>query len=321
MASVWRARDVPRQERVYYMRAAVAESMVPLDMTYQDTGEDFPGWLQAADVGALRVIQASAPRGDFVRSRRLIRQSDPALFGLWMPRRHRWVVEQDDRAAELGAGEFTFVDLSRPFRMTGPMHDFVSVIFPRVLLPLSRQETRQIAGVSFSGARPDGALVSTLVRRLAGNIDACRGRSAAHIGSAVLELITGTLAARLNRPGTPPGELGHHAQLLRIHSFIEERLGDPALTPAEIAAAHHISLRQLYKLFGSEGKTVAGWVRDRRLERCRGDLLDPTLRDSPVSAIAARRGFTDPTHFSRAFRERYGVPPGEYRRIHTTHQH
>jgi AraC-like DNA-binding protein len=59
---------------------------------------------------------------------------------------------------------------------------------------------------------------------------------------------------------------------------------------------------------------VAGWVRERRLERSRHDLLDPALAARPVSAIAARWGLVDPAHFSRLFRAAYGVPPLEYRR-------
>jgi AraC-like DNA-binding protein len=54
-------------------------------------------------------------------------------------------------------------------------------------------------------------------------------------------------------------------------------------------------------------------VRLRRLDRCRRDLLDPALRDRPVSAIAARWGFGDAAAFSRAFRTAYGLPPGEFR--------
>lgn len=33
----------------------------------------------------------------------------------------------------------------------------------------------------------------------------------------------------------------------------------------------------------------------------------------PVNAIAANWGLTDPAGFSRAFRNTYGMPPGEYR--------
>jgi AraC-like DNA-binding protein len=65
--------------------------------------------------------------------------------------------------------------------------------------------------------------------------------------------------------------------------------------------------------YGAAG--VAGWIRRRRLERCRRDLLDPALRAQPVGVIAARWGLTEPAHFSRLFRAAYGVPPVAYRRM------
>jgi AraC-like DNA-binding protein len=102
----------------------------------------------------------------------------------------------------------------------------------------------------------------------------------------------------------------------RIHEFAESRLGDPDLSPGAIAAAHHISLRYLHKLFQAEDITVAAWIRTRRLEHCRRDLLDPELAERPVGATAARWGFASPAHFSRAFRAEYGLSPGEYRRVH-----
>ncbi|MEV4179337.1 helix-turn-helix domain-containing protein [Nonomuraea sp. NPDC049709] len=60
--------------------------------------------------------------------------------------------------------------------------------------------------------------------------------------------------------------------------------------------------------------TVSAWVRRRRLERCRQDLRDPAQQDRPVAAIGARWGFLSAAHFSRAFRDAYGVSPGESRR-------
>jgi AraC-like DNA-binding protein len=41
--------------------------------------------------------------------------------------------------------------------------------------------------------------------------------------------------------------------------------------------------------------------------------MDPALIPRPVSAIAARHGFTSPAAFSRTFRAAYGLPPGEFR--------
>ena len=52
-----------------------------------------------------------------------------------------------------------------------------------------------------------------------------------------------------------------------------------------------MSVRSLHQLFHDEGLTVAGWIRQRRLERCRRDLADPGLAARPIAAIAAQLGF------------------------------
>jgi AraC-like DNA-binding protein len=106
------------------------------------------------------------------------------------------------------------------------------------------------------------------------------------------------------------------ALVRRIRAFIDSHLGDPELTPAAVAAAHHISLRYLHKLFEPERHGVAGLIRQRRLERCRHDLLDPAQVDRPVAGIAARWGFSSAAHFSRVFREAYGLPPAAFRRAY-----
>src|SRR6185437_7198589 len=101
---------------------------------------------------------------------------------------------------------------------------------------------------------------------------------------------------------------------LRVHSFIEQHLGEEDLSPGLVAAAHHVSVRYLHRLFEAEDTTVAAWIRRRRLDRCRRDLADPALSALPVSTVAAKWGITDPAHFSRLFRSAYGLPPAEYRR-------
>jgi AraC-like DNA-binding protein len=98
-----------------------------------------------------------------------------------------------------------------------------------------------------------------------------------------------------------------------MHAFIEQHLGEADLAPGIVAAAHHVSLRYLHRLFEAEDTTVAAWIRRRRLERCRRDLADPAFRTVPVSAVAARWGLLDSAHFSRLFRRMYGLPPAEYR--------
>ena len=102
--------------------------------------------------------------------------------------------------------------------------------------------------------------------------------------------------------------------LLNIKSYIEANLGKPDLAPEEIARGSFISTRYLHKLFESEGVSVCQWIRVARLERCRRDLVDPSLGNQTILEIASRWGLTGPQHFSRLFRTTYGCSPSDYRR-------
>jgi AraC-like DNA-binding protein len=90
-------------------------------------------------------------------------------------------------------------------------------------------------------------------------------------------------------------------------------LHDPALGPAEIAAAVNISPRYLHKLFEAEQRTVSLYIKGLRLDRARRDLLDPRLAGRPISAIAHACGFGDLSGFNRAFKQAYAVTPKELR--------
>ena len=81
--------------------------------------------------------------------------------------------------------------------------------------------------------------------------------------------------------------------------------------PGTIAAAHFISVRQLHRLFAEQDDTVARYVRRRRLERCRDELLRSPR--SSLTSIAHRFGFADPGVFGRSFRAAYGTTPSQYR--------
>lgn len=65
------------------------------------------------------------------------------------------------------------------------------------------------------------------------------------------------------------------------------------MSPSRIGDAHNISPRYLHKLFEAEGSIVTDWIRGRRPEHCRDDLLDPRYSGTAISVIAARWGQID----------------------------
>ena len=99
----------------------------------------------------------------------------------------------------------------------------------------------------------------------------------------------------------------------RIYSFIEAHLPEPDLALEEVAGAVGISVRHLHRLFSADGHTVGQWIRDRRLEQCRSDLMDPLLAERTITEIAFSWGFSDSAHFSHVFRRKFGLSARTFR--------
>lgn len=99
--------------------------------------------------------------------------------------------------------------------------------------------------------------------------------------------------------------------VLRARHLIEQRYGEP-LALSDLAGAAHVSANHLVRLFRSHlGQTPMRYLWGVRLQRG-AELLTGT--GLSVSEIADRVGFATPYHFSRLFRERFGVTPTELRR-------
>jgi AraC-like DNA-binding protein len=94
----------------------------------------------------------------------------------------------------------------------------------------------------------------------------------------------------------------------KVRQYIEAHLDDPELCASSIASAHGVSVRTLQVASADTGTTVGRWIRDRRLKVCYRELAQPGSART-VTDIAFRWGFNDVAHFSRAFKQAFGVTP------------
>jgi AraC-like DNA-binding protein len=314
MGVVLRAADHPLGSRAECWREIIDDAVVPMDLRF-DGGPDTRDELVVHDLGAVRLVESTTGPGQALRTRKHISRSGTDILQLFVHERGQVVGEQRGRESDMRPGDLSLVDMSQPFRCVHGTRRSIVVSFPTALLPLRRADLARVAGSRFAGDRGPAALVSALVRQLPRNADTTGDASRVRLGTTVLDLLGVVLAERLDSTSRLPDATRASALRAGIHAFVEARLAEPDLGPSTIAAAHHISVRYLHKLFEAERTTVAEWIRHRRLERSRAELLDPASA-RPVSAIAAGNGFVSPSHFSRLFREAYGVPPGEYRTVH-----
>ncbi|NVM91619.1 helix-turn-helix domain-containing protein [Variovorax sp. SG517] len=113
---------------------------------------------------------------------------------------------------------------------------------------------------------------------------------------------------------TADGKRRERDRWQRLVAFIEAHLGDPELSVDAVSRELGISRRLTHRLFETHRTQYGAYLRMRRLERAKDELQNRRLDHLSVAQIAYRNGFGDASHFSRCFRDRFGVPPGGFRR-------
>lgn len=298
--------DRPATERSEFWRHSVCDQFVPLAV--EPGGGQLHGRVAGGNVAEMRMRRIRATQHGFERRARDIDAADPEVLHLLQLDRGDTVVEQDGRTATLAPGDLVLYDSSRPFRFrTSGEFQYTVCLLPKRLLPVPE---RVHSGWTARALPTRGGIAATVAPLLVSLARHGAGADATQ-QIALQQAMVSMYAALLSEPGLegrPPS-----VNLSLAKSFIARNLGDPALSPADVAAACSLSLSYLHRLFANDGATLAGHIREQRLQAAHRDLLESAIEE-PVSRIAERWGITDPTHFSRLFKKRFGTSPGELRR-------
>ncbi|MEU9992931.1 helix-turn-helix domain-containing protein [Streptomyces sp. NPDC048045] len=311
---VFRSEDVPAADRFDYWTELLGRTHAPMELR-SDHVDDFRASQRVLGLGAVTVWAATFQPLVFRRTPKLIRQSDPETYhlslvvrgsgaGVW---RHR---ETAYKPCDVFINSSS---LPNDVYSTGDPVQTVALEVPKALLPLPRDMAGRIVGARVSARDGMGALLAQFLTRLIADPAAYQPSDRPRLATVVTPLVAALFAHLLEADDCLPPETHQRALTLRIQAFIREHLHDPRLTPATIAAAHHISTSYLHRLFREEDATVAAWIRRLRLEAARRDLTDPALHATPIHAIATRWGFPRATDFSRAYRAAYGTTPKDHR--------
>ncbi|MFI7214993.1 AraC family transcriptional regulator [Micromonospora maritima] len=282
--------------------------------------DDFAASARVIDLGAVRLGVWRYPSLEFARPAHLIDSGDPELYQLALPLSGRGVMTQQRRETPLDPSAFVLVDTVRPHSSRLRSDDAapgvvetVTALVPHRALPLAPHRLARLCAAGIPAGTGMGALLAAFLRRIVAHPEQYAAADAPHLDRIVLDLIAGMLAGRLDVERDLPVDARITGLRARVTAFVRQHLADPDLSPAAVAAAHHLSVRALHRLFEGTGTTVGGLIRTGRLERAARDLADGRLRGLSVAQVGARCGFAHPAHFSRAFRAAYGVSPREHR--------
>lgn len=211
------------------------------------------------------------------------------------------------------AGELAVYESTAPYTLLfdeGVDHHFLR--FPRAALALPDRLLRDTGAVTLGSDNPIARLAFTYFSQLAVSDDIHQGVHADAVVEPSIELLRAVLTSQHGNSVLATGPL--EATLsLRITQYVREHLADPDLSAARIAAAHSISVRHLYAVLSRSGISLGDWIRTRRLAECKRELAGPNGRRRTIAATGRSWGFVDATHFSKAFKQTYGVSPRAWR--------
>ncbi|MEP7301219.1 MAG: helix-turn-helix domain-containing protein [Caldimonas sp.] len=300
---------VPLRHRVAFWKDAICAAFVRLDLDC-DRARPFSSELAIRRTARFDLIDVGGSPQEVRRSARMIRADNADSLIIMLQRQGSGAARQGDLDMALAPNGLTILDSRRPYvlRFSTPFRQTV------VKVPLLALAERLGPPESWVGSTPRSG--SALARLAAAAIDevACEPRDgvAQQLATVALDLLA---LALLDSRGAAPVGPGMAALRVRwARAEVHERLRDPLLTPATIAARQGVSLRLLQRLFAAEGSSLSDFICEQRLLRCRRDLQDPLHSGRTVTDIALSWGFNESSQFSRAFRRRFGCTPSDARR-------
>ncbi|WP_448096265.1 helix-turn-helix domain-containing protein [Luteibacter yeojuensis] len=277
--------------------------------------------------GAARHATATSTLVDGYAGERLrlgvFRHAPHVLTDEALPREHRQAVlltlqlngharvEQHDRRSEIEPGDFCLIDLSRPFRLEIDRCTVQTVHLPLAVLRDAIPRLDEVSAVGLHGHLSSVGYLRVLYQEMFAHPSGLTEAVADRLADAIPHMLAAALESMDVATAAPSRLRQYHKRQVRL--FAREHLSDPALCVEMIAKGVGLSPSHLFELFSDDDMTLMRWVRMERLARCQRELADPSLRHRSIAQVAHAWGFGDMTHFSRCFRDRFGMSPRAYR--------
>jgi AraC-like DNA-binding protein len=305
--------DLEKRDRANAIVSVMREAAMASHVVHEDPESDVYMRMSQWQFGSMTLVKMAISGVTVTRTRRQTARDDEPVISIGVMGASSGRQIQDDKATLLGPATVYGMEVTRPYQhvSTGPTRALTVLVRAEdVGLPLER--------VAQARSRLDTTPVRNLflqhVRVLMDQADRLVDLpTAGLIEPATLHLTRALLASAMDGP------LVHEALadtlLLRVKAYIRSNLQDRRLNAATIAAALHVSQRHLYKVCAAGGLRLESWIISQRLEAARVDLAKPSSRGHTMAAVAAKWGFSNPSHFAHRFREAYGMPPREWQQL------
>lgn len=291
--------------RFSYWRDAICAHLSPSETTRREQDRPFAARLRKVALGKVNLcdlrFSPMASRRDAACLRRM--PDDDVFVALMKTGTGRLV--QDDRIALPAIGDLVIYDSARPFLWE--FEQDTRMIIARVARRQMAARLPDLAHLAARVVRPSQPLASTIAHTMTDIVElesplseTCSQR----LGNSFLELLTASLEASLTAPGR---KVTDEDLVRQAKTFLLAHIEDPDLDLATVANSLGVSLRTLCRAFAADGTTAIRWLWRQRLELAHRLLAEGQART--IGQVVMQCGFSDFSHFSRAFKKAYGVMP------------
>jgi AraC family transcriptional activator of tynA and feaB len=222
-------------------------------------------------------------------------------------------LEQHGRSCTLSPGDWCLIDLLHPFaaRSLEERNEHLNLTLerpsdPERLSSLERGTTRRL----HSKVGMSRVLQATLSESF-NQMNRLGVSSRKLLQRALTEMTWDAVREQLE---APPDPVHRDVLCTRIKTCIEQHLAEAELSVESVAQACGMSVRSIHRAFETEpAGSVSNYIWKRRLSHCAACLRDPGQVHRSITDICFSWGFNSTSHFSRLFKEQFGIPPREYR--------
>ncbi|KNC91918.1 transcriptional regulator FeaR [Trabulsiella odontotermitis] len=264
----------------------------------------FYGEIESGYTRGLKLSTVTTRGVNLYRSQEEIKRGNDAWFYTVFQLEGQAVMEQDNRQVILDAGDITLIDAARPCSF------YWQQTSRQVSLLLPRQKLEHLRAINsaerLAKTLPMVQLSHRLLQESMTSPEMNENES-----EAALEAIICLLRPVLYQQDARPTR--RERQYQKIMALIDEYIQSEQLRPEWLASETGMSVRSLYRMFADKGLVVAQYIKNRRLDLC-AQALRNAHDDEKLAGIGYSWGFTDHSHFSTAFKQRFGLSPGEYRK-------
>jgi AraC-like DNA-binding protein len=302
--------SIERVKRYAAWQGAICDVYVHVDVNSEQRS-DYRGFIREARFGAVTMTDVLLSEQRISRRRRHLAKLDKDCYYAQFIQRGKMNVLQAGKTlvSNAGAGAIFSATESYDLECTGEIRSFYLELPRKDFASRFRNDRMPVAATMGTG-RGLGRIAAEFCAMLAAEGAALDADVRARLGDELMDVVA--LALDAGHGDEPSADHAvQRARLRSIKAWIEDHLADPDLSMEKIARSNGISVRHLHYLFRLTDMSASEWVWDRRLQRCYDVHAQRELNNLSVTEVAYRLGFNSSSHFSTAFRRKFGIRPSD----------